>query len=605
MTRRPEAGSPAPWAAGDGGAIPCSTFPFAKPRRIVLIGPMAVGKTTVAAMLADRLGWPWLDTDRMVTESAGQSITEIFAHQGEGAFRAREKAALEKALAQEPVVVATGGGAVLDPDNRAAIQAAGAVVALAAEPDQVAGRLTKAQQARRPLLAGDDPVAAWGRLWRERRPLYRETAHLWLDAGAMDPEQMVELIMQALGFAPMSTEAYRASDEGGTAGEPGAPAQPRCWRRLPVGLPDAPYPVWIGAGLMDEMGSFIAAMPRPPQQVLVVTDSHVEPLFGRRVEASLEAAGVAHTRFVVPAGEEHKNLAQTARVIDAAVAAGLDRHDMMVAVGGGMVGDLTGFAAATYLRGIRWVQVPTTLLAQVDASVGGKTGVNHPQGKNLIGAFHQPVLVLADTGTLATLPPAEWRSGLAEVVKHGFLSGGAYLSFIRTHGDALRSGPTRLPDLLLAALVAGSVAIKAAVVVADEREQNLRALLNLGHTIGHAIEAVAGYGRLRHGEAVAIGMAAAAQMAEHLDLITAPQRREVEENLALLGLPTRLPPVPGKDAVADIMAATATDKKRQRGAMRWVLPIAGEHGLGGAVIRSDVPTHLVSEVLSRLTEPAP
>lgn len=579
---------------------------------------MAVGKTTVAAKLAGRLGWSWLDTDRMVTEAAGQSISEIFAHQGEDAFRAREKAALEHALAQEPVVVATGGGAVLDPANRAAMQATGAVVALAAEPEQLAGRLTKTQQSRRPLLAGDDPMVAWKKLWQERKPLYRETCHLWVDVGSLNPEEVVDLIMQALGFAPMpATGAAGGGDAGDESGEPGEPGEPGgpgepgnqteplCWRRLSVGLPQAPYPVWMGAGLMEELGSFIAENPRPPRQVLVVTDSHVEPLFGSRVVASLTAAGIAYTRLVVPAGEESKNLDQTARVIDAAVAAGLDRHDMMVAVGGGMVGDLTGFAAATYLRGIRWVQVPTTLLAQVDASVGGKTGVNHPQGKNLIGAFHQPILVLADTGALATLPPAEWRSGLAEVVKHGFLSGGSYLSFIHTHGEELRRGAAQLSDLLLTALVAGSVAIKAAVVVADEREQNLRALLNLGHTIGHAIEAVAGYGQLRHGEAVAIGMAAAAQLAEHSELITAQQRRAMEEHLALLGLPTRLPPVPGKDVVPDILAATATDKKRQQGALRWVLPTGGAHGLGGAVIRSDVPMDLVAQILSRLAASTP
>lgn len=330
--------------------------------------------------------------------------------------------------------------------------------------------------------------------------------------------------------------------------------------RVDVELGGRGYPIHIGAGLLARLGQFVA--PLAPTAMLVVTDRQVGALYGQRAVAAL--SGVARTElYELYGGEATKDLGSVARVLDALVRARADRKSLVVALGGGVVGDIAGFAAAIYMRGIDFVQVPTTLLAQVDSSVGGKTGVNLAAGKNLVGAFHQPRAVIADTDTLRTLPPRELSAGLAEVIKHGLLADADY--FARVEAD--------LPRLLacdaeaLAAAIARSCEIKAAVVARDERESGERALLNLGHTFGHAIEALTGYGRWLHGEAVGCGLCLAADLSCRLGFIGGADVRRIEGVVGAARLPTRIEGLSRQAAIASMRG----DKKAEAGQIRFVL----------------------------------
>jgi 3-dehydroquinate synthase len=315
----------------------------------------------------------------------------------------------------------------------------------------------------------------------------------------------------------------------------------------------------------------------------LVSDSAVAPLYGTALAAQLQAAGYTVYSYTVPAGEQSKRAEQLAALYDWLIAGGVERRDTLLALGGGVIGDLVGFAAATVLRGIHLVQLPTTLQGMVDAAVGGKTGINHPLGKNLIGAFYQPRMVLADTATLATLPPRELRAGWAEVIKHGVIRDAVLF-------QQLESKQAAQSDWDMASLVRQAVAVKVAVVNADERELGERIILNYGHTVGHAIEAAAGYGRLLHGEAVAIGMHIEARIAEaigacHGELVARQQRL-----LEAYGLSTT---VPTDLAIDELMALMLRDKKVQGKRVRWVLPTA----IGQVVVRDDVPVELVRKAL--------
>lgn len=331
-------------------------------------------------------------------------------------------------------------------------------------------------------------------------------------------------------------------------------------RRIPVGLAGRPYDIHIGAGLLGQLGEIVR--PLRPSSILVVTDTRVGALYAARACEVLRT--VSPTRaFELAGGEAGKDLRAVESVLDALVAAGADRRSVLVALGGGVIGDIAGFAAAIYMRGIRFVQAPTTLLAQVDSSVGGKTGVNHPRGKNLIGAFHQPQAVVADTDTLRTLPARELSAGLAEVIKHGLLADADY--FAQVERD--------LPRLLacdaaaLTAAIARSCEIKAEIVARDERESGERALLNLGHTFGHAIESLTGYGTWLHGEAVGCGLCLAADLSQRLGLLAPADVEQVRGAVAAARLPTR---IEGLDLGLAIDAMRG-DKKAEAGQIRFIV----------------------------------
>jgi 3-dehydroquinate synthase len=370
---------------------------------------------------------------------------------------------------------------------------------------------------------------------------------------------------------------------------------------LDVALGERAYEIVIGRDVLNSLGARVAGL-RPGARTAIVTDRTVARHWLEKTEASLTQAGISTSHVVVEEGEGSKSYAGLERVSEALIAARIERNDLVVALGGGVVGDLAGFAAAILRRGVDFVQVPTSLLAQVDSSVGGKTGINSPQGKNLLGAFHQPVLVVADTSVLDTLSPRQFRAGYAEVAKYGVLGDEGFFAWLEAnHGDLFKGGAGR------EYAIATSCRAKAAIVARDERETGDRALLNLGHTFGHALEAATGFSdRLFHGEGVAIGMVLAAQLSAQLGMIAQVDATRIERHLAEVGLPTHLKDIAGfaQEGLADadaLMALMAQDKKVRRGRLTFILLEA----IGRAVISADVEPALVRDFLkAKLAEPA-
>jgi 3-dehydroquinate synthase len=360
-----------------------------------------------------------------------------------------------------------------------------------------------------------------------------------------------------------------------------------------VALGDRAYDIVIGRDLLDSLGARVAAL-RPGARTAIVTDRNVAGHWLEKTEASLAQAGVATSRIIVEEGEGSKSYAGLEQVSEALIAAKIERNDLVIALGGGVVGDLAGFAAAMLRRGVDFVQVPTSLLAQVDSSVGGKTGINSPQGKNLLGAFHQPVLVIADTSVLDTLSPRQFRAGYAEVAKYGVLGDEAFFTWLETnHTEIFKGGAAREHA------IATSCRAKAAIVARDERETGERALLNLGHTFGHALEAATGFSdRLFHGEGVAVGMVLAAEFSASLGMIPQADAARVARHLADVGLPTHLQDIAGfaQEGLGDadsLTALMAQDKKVRRGRLTFILLEA----VGRAVITRDVEPALVRDFL--------
>ena len=362
-----------------------------------------------------------------------------------------------------------------------------------------------------------------------------------------------------------------------------------------VALGDRAYDIVIGRDVLKSLGARVAAL-RPGVRTAIVTDRTVAKHWLAATEASLAEAGIPSACVVVDEGESSKTYGGLEKVSEALIAARIERNDLVIALGGGVVGDLAGFAAAILRRGVDFVQVPTSLLAQVDSSVGGKTGINSPQGKNLLGAFHQPVLVIADTAALDTLSPRQFRAGYAEVAKYGLLGDEAFFSWLENnHGDVFAGGAAREHA------IATSCRAKAAIVSRDERETGERALLNLGHTFGHALEAATGFSdRLFHGEGVAVGMVLAAEFSAQLGKISDSDAARIRHHLATIGLPTRLQDIAGfaQEGLADadrLMALMAQDKKVKRGQLTFILLEA----IGRAVIANNVEPALVRTFLQQ------
>ena len=363
--------------------------------------------------------------------------------------------------------------------------------------------------------------------------------------------------------------------------------------KVEVALGERAYDIIIGRDVLPSLGARIAAL-RPGVRTAIITDRTVASHWLAATEASLAEAGIATSHFIVEDGEGSKSYAGLEKVSEALVKARIERNDLVIALGGGVVGDLAGFAAAILRRGVDFVQVPTSLLAQVDSSVGGKTGINSPHGKNLIGAFHQPLLVVADTAVLDTLSPRQFRSGYAEVAKYGVLGDEAFFAWLEAnHAEIVRGGAAREHA------IATSCRAKAGVVARDERENGERALLNLGHTFGHALEAATGFSdRLFHGEGVAVGMVLAAQLSAQLGMIADSDAARVQRHLAEFGLPTRLQDIAGftQEGLADadaLMVLMAQDKKVKRGKLTFILLEA----IGQAVIAPDVEPAVVRNFL--------
>ncbi len=533
-------------------------------RSIVLVGLMGAGKTSIGRRLAARLGLPFRDADVEIEAAAGCSIPELFARYGEAAFRDGERRVIRRLLAAEPMVLAFGGGAFMDPETRAAVRAEAISVwlrcALPTLVRRVAGR------ENRPLLAGGDPNAILARLMGVRHPVYAE-ADVIVDCGDETPDATTHKVLDAV-------LAWRAP------------------RRLSVALSTGGYEVLIGAGLLSRAGALLAPV-LAQKRAVVVTDETVAPLHLPALLAGLAETGVETRQIVVPAGEASKSIESYAGVVDRLLEERVERRTTVIALGGGVVGDLAGFAAATTLRGLPFVQIPTTLLAQVDSSVGGKTGVNTARGKNLVGAFHQPRMVLADTATLATLPLRELRAGYAETVKAGLIGDAGFFAWCEAHGTDVIAGDAETQ----AEAILRACAFKAAVVGDDEREEKPndgRALLNLGHTFGHALEAEYGYsGGLLHGEGVAIGLGLAFRLSARLGVCAESDADRVAAHLGAVGLTAELAQLNRRFSAAGLLAHMRRDKKVRDGALTFVLV----RGIGQAFTARDVAEEAVLATL--------
>ena len=514
---------------------------------------MGAGKTTIGRILARKLGKRFIDSDHEIEARTGASIPWIFEIEGEASFRRREAEVIRDLTAQQGIVLATGGGAVLDPESRAYLQQRGRVVYLRANVSSI--MLRTSQDKNRPLLQTANPRQKLEELTSQREPLYREIADLVIDTGRPNVQSMVQTILAQL--AALDTPGA------GPARRPDTSTSMTEQSRtlLNVELGERSYPITIGAGLLSDPS--LLAQHIGARMVAIVTNTTVAPLYLEKVAAPLRAAGHEVVSVVLPDGEQYKNWASLMQVFDALLANKCDRKTTLVALGGGVIGDLTGFAAASFMRGVPFVQLPTTLLSQVDSSVGGKTGLNHPLGKNMIGAFYQPRAVLADTATLETLPARELSAGLAEVIKHGAIIDAVFFDWIEHNIDRLMARDQQA----LAYAISRSCQIKADVVRQDEREGGLRAILNFGHTFGHAIEAGMGYGHWLHGEAVGCGMVMAADLSQRAGLVDMATVARVRALVAAAGLPTVAPDL-GTQRWLELMEV---DKKNEGGAIKFIL----------------------------------
>jgi shikimate kinase/3-dehydroquinate synthase len=542
-------------------------------RSIVLVGMMGSGKTSVGRRLAARLGIDFADADAEIETAAGMTVAEIFAKHGETYFRDGERRVVARLLEGRQRVLATGGGAFMMAATRENIAARGISVWLKADLDVLLRRVRK--RSNRPLLANVDPEETLKRLIADRYPVYG-LADFTVVSRDGPHEAVVESILDTL--------------EAGLAGVARL-ASPTPNASVRVGLGDRAYDILIGPNLIAEAGAHIARV-APGAACAIVTDSNLATAHLPALQASLDRAGVRHATITIDAGEASKSWGVFARVCDEIIGARMERRDVVVALGGGVVGDLAGFAAATIRRGMDFVQIPTSLLAQVDSSVGGKTAINSEHGKNLVGAFYQPSLVLADTGALATLPPREFRAGYAEVVKYGVIDDAAFFASLERNWRGVFA---RGPELTEA--IRKSCASKAAVVARDETEQGDRALLNLGHTFGHALESLTHYdgARLVHGEGVAIGLACAMRFSAKLGHAPLADAQRVEAHLRETGLPSRITHVQGWNAGADqILDAMYQDKKVSRGSLTFILA----RGIGKSFIARGVPGETVREFLA-------
>lgn len=468
---------------------------------VVLVGFMGSGKSKVGKRLAKLTGRTHIETDSLVTD--GTSVEEIFAKEGEAGFRKRERAAVKGAAKQTDVVISTGGGTILDPANVRDLKRNGVVVYLKADESELIKRLTQSKR-ERPLLKGDIPGRV-RELLQQRNAIYESVADVVVRSDARNADRVVEKIASTLSL----NGAARTS-------------------RIRVGTVP-PYTVSVGRGLLGSI-----ELPKNAERAVVISHPRLRRLYGDALKQ--------HTWLTFAEGEAGKTLETAAKLSEGLAKARLHRDDVVIALGGGVVGDVAGFVASTYGRGIGVIQIPTTLLAMVDSSIGGKTGVNLPQGKNLVGTFHQPLAVIADLDVLRTLPEREFRGGLAEVLKYAFIADPGLVKLLEKRD--------------MHSVVTRSAKIKANVVGSDERDLGRRAILNYGHTLGHAIELAS---ELHHGEAVSVGMVYAAIVAKLLDLpdMVDEHRRVLEA----VGLPTTVEGL----RWTDVRRRMVMDKKYAKG----------------------------------------
>ena len=572
-------------------------------RSIVMVGLMGCGKSSVGRRMAARLGLPFVDVDEEIEVSAQKSINEIFADHGEAFFRDGERRVIQRLLANGPQVMATGGGAFMNAETRDNIKKHGISIWLKAPLHLLMKRVAKRES--RPLLRTPDPEATMRNLMAQRYPVYAG-ADITIESRDVPHDQVVTEVVEALkrsgrvgDWRGKTRQDGQILERGVTkallnataAGSPLASGVVQPARIVPVALPGRAYDVLIGAGLVADAGRLITEK-FGAVKCAIVTDSNVARHHLSTLEGSLRAAQCHAGTVVLPPGESTKSFRELQPLCESLLSMELERGDIVIPFGGGVIGDLAGFAASILRRGVRFVQIPTSLLAQVDSSVGGKTGINTRHGKNLIGTFHQPSLVLADTNVLSTLPAREMRAGYAEVAKYGLLGDAAFFDWLDGNWRGVFGNDARV----LTTTIETSVKAKADVVVRDEHEKGDRALLNLGHTFGHALEAWTGYSdRLLHGEGVAIGMVLAFRLSEQLGYCAVGTAQRVEGHLKAAGLPTRIGDIAGEPADAgELYALMGQDKKVQAGKMTFIMV----RGIGQAFITREISPETVRSFLA-------
>ena len=464
---------------------------------IILVGLPGSGKTQTGKLLAQKLKRKFVDLDREIEKEMGLAIKEIFARFGENYFRRLEEKKLQELFSFHNAVIATGGGTVERIGSRKKLKNLGLVVYLKASPKVIASRLNNLE--KRPLLSSGNPQERLWELMKRRDKLYREVADVVVNNEGTSSIEAVYEIIKALTIGGL-----------------------RFPRKLYVNLTENSYPVYFGAKVALKAGEFLKEKVSG-EKILIVSQANIFSLYGKMLQESLNKNGFTTALFMLPQGEEAKSIEYILKLYDKALEFGLRRHDTVIAFGGGVVGDAAGFFAATFLRGINFIQIPTTLLAMVDSSVGGKVGINLPQGKNLVGAFYQPQMVFLDPSYLKSLGKREIMGGLAEAYKAFLIADEALARWI------LEIKPAKLRQRDWQRIILSAVKIKARVVSADEKEEGLRAVLNLGHTLGHALEGVYGFKEILHGEAVALGILGEAKLSLDLGLLSLEEFSKIKE----------------------------------------------------------------------------
>jgi shikimate kinase / 3-dehydroquinate synthase len=539
---------------------------------IILVGMMGAGKTTVGKSLAQATGKTFIDSDHEIQERTGVRIPIIFEIEGEVGFRKRETEVLRELVKMDNIVLATGGGAILKRENRKLLKRHGTVIYLRASVNDLQRRTR--YDKNRPLLQTENLHAKLTELLAQRESFYLETAHFVVDSGKQGVRNLVNKLTRKL-----AVYSYPQNIKKNTMQTIAVNLMPPSVQRS--------YPIYIGDGILEQVGLVLPYLPQ--KKVAIISNTTIAPLYLDRIRSALENHGVIVIPIILPDGEKYKNWETLNQIFDALLSNHCERNTTIIALGGGVVGDLAGFAAATYLRGVPFIQIPTTLLAQVDSSVGGKTGINHPLGKNMIGAFYQPRLVLTDSTTLNTLSERDLRAGIAEIIKYGLIRDPAFFEWLERNVLRMLS---RDPVILNEA-IRRSCENKAEIVAADEKESGVRALLNLGHTFGHAIENGMGYGAWLHGEAVATGIVIAAELSCRMKLISEADVHRIRQIFLQVGLPVHAP----NFAPEKYLQLMTLDKKVEAGKMRFILI----NRIGEAVIRTDISDEMLLKTIADCT----
>jgi 3-dehydroquinate synthase len=564
-------------------------------QHIFLTGLSGSGKSTAGRYVAQHLRRPLFDIDALIEQEYGERIPTIFKSHGEDYFRDLESRILARTIQQtEQAIIVTGGGIVVRAENRALMAKHGVRIYMQVDPETSLERLF-AQYAReqaqgkmpelRPLLAGPDPLANLRAMLAMREAWYLEAEYTC----STNDKQVEHVAQEIIDMLTEPTRNERAAT--GEQVESGAPIAPII-RHVQVG---AGYDAVVEWGGLAHLADYLQQLQLPPR-IFLITDSNIHDLYIPALVQELSAAQFEPHVYIVPAGEASKSQEQVNAIYDWLIESHAERREALIALGGGVIGDLVGYVAATYLRGVPLIQIPTSLLAQVDSAIGGKTGINHPRGKNLIGAFYHPRLVLADPSVLLSLPVRSRTEGWAEIVKYGIILDAELFALLEAHADALREF-SQAPKALLCQIIARCIALKVEVIEEDEREQGRRAILNYGHTVGHALENASGYGEWLHGEAVSVGMVVAARLAQEAGLFSTEDAERQNRLLVALGLPTEYH---GAISGQDILSRTQLDKKVVGKRVRWVMPEKI-----GQVIITTLPDDLVQRVVSAYFADAP